>query len=67
MPRIVRDLNQPGVYYFRETEEEKNARLEKEDLIMRIESLERELGKAGYKPPAPIEGFQRKRIIDEPR
>jgi hypothetical protein len=40
LPNIERDPNQPGVLHFRETDEEKQARLDREELLAAIKELQ---------------------------
>lgn len=59
MPRVERDPKQPGVYYFRQSEEE----LEKEDLLLRLEALEGEakLRNPEFRVPEPPKGLERRK------
>lgn len=62
MPRVEQDPKQPGVYYLRESDDEKQARLEKEDLLRRIAALETQAAKGDptFKPPDPPAGLKRR-------
>lgn len=61
MPRVERDAKQPDVYHFRETEGEKQERLEREDLLKRLEALEAEETKRNpkFQVPDPPKGYDR--------
>lgn len=65
MPRAERDPKQPGVYFFRESDDETQARLEKDDLLSRIEALEKHLASSGFKAPAPAKGLARKAVTQQ--
>jgi len=57
--RFMRDSEQPRVYHFGKTSEE----LEKEDLLLRIESLEAEIKRNNpeFQVPEPPVGLQRRK------
>lgn len=65
MPRAERDPKQPGVYRIVESDEERYARLEKQDLLARLEALEKRAEESGHKVPEPPKGFVRTQVSQQ--